>query len=175
MPLPTDPDCYWVEPGLLLAGDFPGAADDVSTRAKLGGLLDCGIRTFVDLTESYELWPYEDVLLDLARERRLAVTYRRKTIGDLDVPSREFLREILSTIRSSITDGAPVYVHCRGGVGRTGTVVGCWLIERGQSGTDVVEAIGRLRENVRKRSWPSPETRKQVEFVRQWLANAEGQ
>jgi protein-tyrosine phosphatase len=172
MPLPTDPDCYWVEPEVLLAGDFPGAPDDVKARAKLGALLDAGIRTFIDLTETHELWPYERVLFELARERKLVVTYQRKPIEDLDVPSPELLREILNTIRSSIAASSPVYVHCVGGIGRTGTVVGCWLIERGQSGTDVIEAISRLRADIRKRSWPSPETRKQVEFVREWSAQS---
>jgi protein-tyrosine phosphatase len=170
MPLPTDPDCYWVEPDLLLAGDFPGALDDATTRTKLAALLDCGVRTFVDLTESHELSPYDEILTDIARAKNVTVTYHRMAIEDLGLPSADFLRDILSTISSSLAQGAPVYVHCRGGVGRTGTVVGCWLIETGQDGDDVIEAIGRLRANIRKRSWPSPETRSQAAFVRDWPA-----
>jgi hypothetical protein len=174
MPLPTDPDCYWVEPDALMAGDFPGAADDGAARTKLTALLDCGVRTFIDLTESFELWPYEEILADVAREKHLTVTYHSKPIEDLEVPTPDFLRDILDTIKASLADHAPVYVHCRGGVGRTGTVVGCWLIETGQSGSDVVEAIRLLRANVRKRSWPSPESSKQVTFVREWPAPPPG-
>ncbi len=44
MSLPTDPDCYWVEPGLLLAGEYPGAWDEATARTKLGATLRTGIR-----------------------------------------------------------------------------------------------------------------------------------
>ena len=63
--------------------------------------------------------------------------------------------------------GDPVYVHCYGGIGRTGTVVGCWLIEQGAAGDDPIATIAELRANIRFRR-PSPETREQVAFVRGW-------
>jgi protein-tyrosine phosphatase len=37
----------------------------------------------------------------------------------------ELMTTILDAIDESMTAGKPVYVHCWGGMGRTGTVIGC--------------------------------------------------
>jgi protein-tyrosine phosphatase len=170
MPLPTDPDCYWVEFGQLLAGEYPGSLSEELLRTKLGALLDCGVRTFIDLTELHELDPYDEVLSAEAQSRGLVVRYHRKSIEDLCTPTAVRMRDILATIRTSIDRGDAVYVHCLGGIGRTGTVVGCWLIERGQAKDDAIAAIAALRKGVRKRHTPSPETMEQVAFIREWQA-----
>ncbi|RLB93118.1 MAG: hypothetical protein DRH76_10535 [Deltaproteobacteria bacterium] len=63
-----------------------------------------------------------------------------------------------------------MYLHCRGGSGRTGTVVGGCLVRRGLADAHtVVDQISRLREDVATK-WPRlpPETRAQIEFVRSW-------
>ena len=168
MSLPTDPDCYWVEPGRLMAGEYPGDWTERSARRKLRALLDAGVRTFVDLTEQGELESYEDWLATEARAAGVEVAYHRLAIRDLDVPTADGMRVILDLIESAITADAPVYVHCWGGIGRTGTVVCCWLIERGLSGEQALVEIALLREGIRKRLITSPEKPGQQEFVRSW-------
>ncbi len=172
MSQPCDPDCYWVEPDRLLAGEYPGSANAEAARAKVAALLECGVRTFIDLTEQHELEPYDNVLIAEADARGVDVTYHRKAIEDLGIPSAFRMRDILATIRASIERGDPVYVHCWGGIGRTGTVVGCWLTERGQANDDAIVAIAALRKRIRKCGTPSPETREQAAFVREWPAPA---
>ena len=70
------PDSYWVVDGLLLAGEYAGALSAPRARRKLDALLDAGIRSFFDLTEEGELLPYDDMLRELASDRRIAVAYR---------------------------------------------------------------------------------------------------
>jgi protein-tyrosine phosphatase len=41
--------------------------------------------------------------------------------------------EIIAAIDRGIAEGGITYVHCRGGVCRTGLAVACWLQERGQT------------------------------------------
>lgn len=37
------PRSYWVVPGLLLAGEYPGSKDRQEATQKIRGLLKCGI------------------------------------------------------------------------------------------------------------------------------------
>jgi len=48
------PDSYWVNPGQLLAGEYPRNLDDASSRVKLQRLLEAGVTFFLDLTEAGE-------------------------------------------------------------------------------------------------------------------------
>ena len=168
MSLPSDPDCYWVVPGKFVAGEYPGDWVRGLARRKLGGLLDAGVRTFIDLTEDGELTAYDDWLLMEARARQIDVQYHRHAIRDLDVPTLDGMRAILDLIDQSIADDAPVYVHCWGGIGRTGTVVCCWLVERGRTGAQALVDIVSLREGIQKRLITSPEMPGQREFVTAW-------
>ena len=166
--IPSEPDCYWVQDGQLLAGEYPGDREETTAREKLGDLLDAGIRTFVDLTESHELTPYEAWLESEADARGLAVRYQRFPIEDLNVPTVSRMRDILAEITRAVEAAAPVYVHCWGGIGRTGTVVGCWLVERDHTGVSALEHLDELRMRSEKKRRPSPEMPEQLEFVRTW-------
>jgi len=66
-----------------------------------------------------------------------------------------------------------VYVHCWGGIGRTGTVVCCWLVERGLTGEQALVEIALLREGIKKRQITSPEMPGQQEFVKSWQLTIE--
>lgn len=63
-----------------------------------------------------------------------------------------------------------MYVHCWGGVGRTGTVVGCYLVRSGLSGDEALARIRQLRRNEATANRPSPETDEQRNMVRSWRA-----
>lgn len=151
-----------------MAGEYPGDWSERSARRKLRALLDAGVRTFVDLTEHGELEPYDDWLAKEATAAGVEVDYHRHSIRDLDVPTADGMRAILDLIESAITAEAPVYVHCWGGIGRTGTVVCCWLVERGLSGEQALVEIAVLRDGIKKRQIRSPEMPGQHDFVRTW-------
>lgn len=162
------PKSYWVEPGRLLAGEYPASYDAEASRLKLRALLDCGIDTLVDLTEPGELEPYEEILSEISPIQPLAVR-QNFPILDFSVPTREEMRRILDALDEMLAAGKTVYVHCFGGSGRTGTVIGCWLVRRGLSGDQALQRIRELRkvipEEMRR---PSPETLEQAEMVRTW-------
>jgi hypothetical protein len=171
MDAPRALDCYWVEPDRLLAGEYPGTFAEADTRERLRTLLECGIRTFVDLTEEDEwIGPYDGLLQAEAATLGVTVTWSRLPIRDMSVPNMEGMRGILDTIARAIAAGSPVYLHCLGGIGRTGTVVACWLAERGLAGDDVFVTLARLREGRGRRRSVSPETPAQFEFARAWCS-----
>jgi protein-tyrosine phosphatase len=117
---------WWVQRERLLAGEYPGSPQEPQAREKIRCLLDAGIDSFVDLTEDGVMTPYEQLLDEEAgKTGRPVPNYHRFAIPDVDVVSDEGYDKILAHIRNELDAGKGVYVHCWGGKGRTGTVIGC--------------------------------------------------
>lgn len=156
-------DSYWVIPGRCAAGEYPGDRWDDEARKKLAGFAAAGIEVFVDLTEEgeYGLNPYAPFL-------PASVRHRRFPIPDMDVPTPGHMTALLDAIDATLAEGRGVYVHCYGGVGRTGTVVGCWLVRHGLTAEAALERIAAWRRGIPDGGRPSPETAEQREFVRRW-------
>jgi hypothetical protein len=155
---------YWVLPGRLLAGESPSAATEIATRARLRRLLAAGIDFFLDLTEAGERAPYQSLLPP-------GVLYRRCAILDASVPQHPAqMRAIQAQLHSALSQGGHVYVHCRAGIGRTATVVGCYLAEQGLDGLEALRELNRLWQPcARAQNWPVvPQTQEQAEFIRLW-------
>ncbi|GAP68303.1 dual specificity phosphatase, catalytic domain [Bacteroidales bacterium 6E] len=158
---------YWVITGKLLAGEYPAAADREEAYRKLDGLVRAGIKTVVNLTEAHEtnlhgipLFDYGDYLTGFGIE------VHRMPIKDVSVPSTNEMYTILDLIEKSINDDKPVYFHCWGGVGRTGTVLGCFLIHNKLATREnVFDVIDHLKRNTSISHRSSPETREQRDFV----------
>jgi hypothetical protein len=157
------PDAYWVAPGRLLAGDFPGASERRDAARRLRRLGWCGVTELVDLTGSFEC--HRAHYLDLLDG---GMHHRRFPIADSGVPTPEEMETVLAAIDGSLAAGRVVYLHCAGGIGRTGTVVGCWLVRHGMSGADALEQIAVWRLGTPNGSLRSPGTEGQRRFVLGW-------
>jgi len=71
---------------------------------------------------------------------------------------------------TNIETRRPVYLHCWGGRGRTGTVVGCYLVRHGLCAShEAVNEIRDLRKYTEDLDEPSPESRRQFEMVLSWV------
>lgn len=179
--MPTIPTptirCYWVAEGKLLAGAYPGARDRSDQRQRIEQLRQAGLRTFINLVEEDEAdmngqpyVQYEDVLRDLSQQTGDRVAHLRFPIPDLSIPSVGGMRSILDAIDLSIAASRPVYLHCLGGIGRTGAVVCCWMLRHGlATPQNVIDVLCDMRQADRQTSGrKSPQTRVQVEFVENW-------
>lgn len=168
-PPPTPfPNSYWVEPGRLLAGEYPGSMSRAEALSRIQSLLRAGVNAFIDLTEAGEMPPYDNLL---PQEGRGAVVHARHSIADHDVPETpQLMASILDAIAEQLAAGRCVYVHCRAGIGRTGTTVACYLMRKGLDNEAAFDRLQELWQHcARSRSWPTvPETGEQVAFVRGW-------
>ena len=178
-PLPGD--SFWVEKPLLLAGPYAGAPTKAEATAKLEAFLDLGITTFLDLTEEGESSPehgelhrYDTLLYELTRNRGIEARYLRMPIPDLGIPEVWHMEAMLGLITSQMEQGHGVYVHCWGGVGRTGTVLGCLAVERGAPQGDVIAGLARVRARTRRAGREAPETNEQRRFVGSWRRGSNG-
>ena len=92
------------------------------------------------MTEEGELRPYAKML-----DSRMQ--HIRFPIQDVSIPvSIESVKELIGQIQGILneSDRNNVYIHCWGGVGRTGTVVGCLLSH--QHNYDIEETMNALKK-----------------------------
>jgi hypothetical protein len=165
-------ESYWVEPGFILAGEHPGHWDESHARRRIAGLLDAGIRVFIDLTERSDgVTSYRPILEKICRDRGIYARYLSCPLRNRGVPEHaEDVVVILAEIQAALEAGERVFLHCDSGVGRTGMVAGCWLVERGFDPEDALDELARRFAAMNKarvhRVTPADFT--QAEWVENW-------
>jgi hypothetical protein len=164
------PESYWVIPAKFLAGAYPGEYDRDLTRVKMTAFLNAGFDAFFDLTSENELPPYQPILLEDATHYERQVIHRRFSISDYGIPSRSGMLLILDAIDQVLLEGHCLYLHCWGGIGRTGTTVGCYLVRHGLSGKEALQKLDVLYHTAaQSKLFPvSPENSTQVDFILNW-------
>lgn len=171
------PNSYWATP-FVVACEYPWTPANPN-KPKLFALLRAGVRTFIDLTESGELRPYHGEVLTSCAEvlgiDMQTIEFHRFPIPDHSLPkSADFMYPLMEVLRDNERRGRITAVHCRGGIGRTGVVIGCWLVEsrRAKNGEEALAVIARKWKTVDKcKKYPhSPETGAQFDFVLRFKA-----
>lgn len=163
----------------LYAGEYPGDKDDEKCRLKVGrGGYWQGFSHFFDLTEVDELHPYSQYLSG-------DTYHHRFPIHDCDVPAntcsvRRLVEEIISCGKQGGHGYGKVYIHCWGGVGRTGTIVAClyayMMKDDGLSTNELYElAMQKLRDSFKRcpksKYRTIPDTQEQCAFVKRFIKN----
>lgn len=152
--------------GIIYAGEYPGDKNGEFARHKIEQMYHFGIRHFIDLTEEGELCPYSHLLPS-------DTTYTRFPIRDCGAPkSIESLQRLLLRIDELKKMDGYVYVHCWGGVGRTGTIVACYLSQNWEESdlSHTLEALRRNFSEMPKSAYrETPETKEQIDFIEQFI------
>ena len=140
---------------------YPGRVYRRELDADLAALRAAGIHRLILLVDDAELRHWGDpAIVERGRVNDLEVI--RHPIQDGEPPaSVEAMERILDDVRDG-RRSANVAVACMGGVGRTGTVAACALVE---AGLDADQAIAAVRE---ARHPGAVETVAQQDFVRRF-------
>ena len=146
----------------IYAGEYPATSNVVLGRIDAARFTKFGITHFIDLTEAGELSPYSQWLPENCH-------YIRFAIKDCDTPtSLEMVTELLKGIINTINGNkdAKFYIHCRGGIGRTGTIVGCYYALLLKDFTAAMNLLERQFAQCPKSAFRrTPETLKQRQFI----------
>jgi hypothetical protein len=149
---------YWVIEDKFLAGEYP--VDFLKES------IEAGFKCFIDLTDSYRYPSYSDIAKNISSDAEVYCF----PITNRSIPkTEEYTKQILDTIDRNLGQGRMVYLHCLAGIGRTGTIVGCWLARHGYEGSDALTKLYELWEdNPLSKYIGTPETNAQYEYVFNW-------
>ena len=130
MPDTTSPACVtWFLDGRLGAMPLPDAGELAQLRA-------CGVGLVITLTEEW----YNPSVFRQAGLRSVHIP-----VADLAAPTMAQVREFVAEVDAALARGEKVVVHCLGGIGRTGTMIACYLVTLGRAPEEAIEEVRRNR------------------------------
>jgi protein-tyrosine phosphatase len=152
-------DLYLVlkEPALLAGMRFPRRT---TPWKGLGAAGFSGIVCLADDRAYYNPFP-----LRLLHARKLEDLHH----GSMPINpamQEKLVREATGIVVNGLNRGEGIIVHCAGGTGRTGTVIGCVLREFGVPADTVIDYLDQVNKARGNKGWP--EARWQAEMVRKY-------
>ncbi len=90
---------------------------------------------------------------------------RHIPIDDFSVPTTDQVKEFCAFVDHHLGRSEPVAVHCFAGLGRTGTMIACWLVREEKATTTAI------LDSIRKIEPGFVQTAEQEAFIAVWEAN----
>lgn len=166
---------YQLKPQKIFAGPNPSHKLDLQQREHLQCLFSLSITVIVNLLHEHDyasgLRDYTPMLKEMCLEAERKIEIIRSPIPDFSVPDTQQMLEVQSKIEQLLgADDNNIYLHCRAGLGRTGTVAATLLKRRsGVNNDNVFDQLNALRQESSLHMYGSPETEEQRAFVRNFF------
>ena len=133
----------------LIQDEIAGMGRPVAIVADLEFLKDNGVESIVSLTEL----PLHKPLIE-----EFGFEYKHIPIPDFSTPTLEQIEEFVTFVNNLLSSKKKIVVHCEAGIGRTGTMLACYLVSEGYNAENAIS-------EVRKRRPGSIETMEQEDTV----------
>ena len=117
----------------LIEDEIAGMAKPASSVYDFEFLKEKGLEAIVSLTE----YPLSEMLVE-----EFGFSVKHIPVRDFQPPTLEQVEDFVAFAKNARTEGKKLVVHCEAGMGRTGTLLTCYLVSKGYSAAD---AIGEVR------------------------------
>ncbi len=130
------PGFSWVHRDKLAGMADPRSVPGMSLNDVFDRLVEMNVRVIVSLTEH----PLPEDIAELS-----GIDCVHMPIADMHAPTQDMLRIFLEIVRQTNAADRGVAVHCRAGLGRTGTMLAAYLISQGHTVTDAIALLRKVR------------------------------
>ncbi len=141
----------------LIEDEIAGMAKPASSVYDFEFIKEKGLEAIVSLTE----YPLSEMLVE-----EFGFRVKHIPVRDFQPPTLEQVEDFVAFAKNARSEGKKLVVHCDAGIGRTGTILACYLVSKGNSATDAIEEVRTKRPG-------SIETIEQEEVVREFESKNE--